>query len=125
MTKLLEFSYKIEYNKGKENIAVDALSRKDYNLSAISMAILACISDIEASYKDYAYFTNLIQQLAVNATSVPYFVVYSGIIRYKGRICIGQSTDLRQRIVASLHSSTVGGHSGIKATYQRIKRIFY
>jgi hypothetical protein len=125
MMKLLEFNYRIEYKKGKENLVVDALSRKDYSLSAISMAVPAWISDIEASYKDDAYFTNLVQQLVVNANSVLDFAIYSSTIRYKGRIYIGQSTDLKQKIVASLHSSVMNGHSGIKATYQRIKIIFY
>jgi hypothetical protein len=64
-------------------------------LSAISMAVPAWISDIEASYKDDAYFTNLVQQLVVNANSVLDFAIYSSTIRYKGRIYIGQSTDLK------------------------------
>jgi hypothetical protein len=32
---------------------------------------------------------------------------------------------LRDKILSSLHSSAIGGHSGIKATYQGVKRIFH
>jgi hypothetical protein len=34
--KLLELDYSIEYNKGKENKAVDALSRQDHSISALT-----------------------------------------------------------------------------------------
>jgi hypothetical protein len=46
------------------------------------------------------------------------------VVRYKGKICIGSNSDLRQKLLSSLHASAIGGHYGIKATYQRIKRIF-
>jgi hypothetical protein len=48
-----------------------------------------------------------------------------GVLRYKGKICIGDHSDLRTKILSSLHSSPIGGHSGSRATYQRVKRIFY
>jgi hypothetical protein len=46
MMKLLEFNYTIEYKRGKENVVVDALSRKYHTLSANSAAIPLWMSDI-------------------------------------------------------------------------------
>jgi hypothetical protein len=46
------------------------------------------------------------------------------VIRYKGRIWIGANSALRTKLISTLHSSAIGGHSGIQATYQRVKRLF-
>jgi hypothetical protein len=123
--KLLEFNYTIEYKKGSENAVANALSRRVQELSAISSAIPAWISDIENSYISDEAYTTIIQQILVNPDVVPHYSVHAGILRYKGRVCIGTNTDLRTKIISSLHSSTIRGHSGVRATHQRIKRIFH
>jgi hypothetical protein len=54
----------------------------------------------------------------------PHYSIHSGILRFKGKICIGSNTDLTNKILLTLHASPIGGHSGITATYQRVKRFF-
>jgi hypothetical protein len=125
LMKLLEFNYTIEYKKGVENVVVDALSRKEQSVLAISSTIPAWISDIEESYHHDTTYTSLIEQLTVNDQAVPDYSLHSIILRYKGNICVGIHTDLISKILSSLHSSAIGDHSGIKATYQRAKRIFH
>jgi hypothetical protein len=66
LMKLLEFTYSIDYKKGRENTASDALSRKDH---AISLATPAWVTDIEHSYLNDTHYTSIIQQLAINANS--------------------------------------------------------
>jgi hypothetical protein len=61
----------------------------------------------------------------VNNQFAPHYTIHDGILRYKGRICIGDNTDLKNKILTSLHSKTIGGHSAIRAAYQRIKKIFH
>lgn len=51
--------------------------------------------------------------------------LHGGVIRHKGRIYVGKDSTLRNKLLKALHSSAIGGHSGRKASYQRIKRIFY
>ena len=65
MLKLLEFDYSIEYTKGSENSAADALSRKHSNTQEEQcLAILAAIStwmqDIEATYANDDKCTKLL-----------------------------------------------------------------
>jgi hypothetical protein len=43
--KLLEFNHTIEYKKGKENVVVDALSRKDYSANAITSVTSANVEE--------------------------------------------------------------------------------
>lgn len=37
---------------------------------------------------------------------------------------MGASTNMRLTLLENFHQSALGGHSGVKATYQRIKRVF-
>ena len=37
---------------------------------------------------------------------------------------IGANTALQTKLIAALHHSAVGGHSGATATYQRVRKLF-
>jgi transposase InsO family protein len=125
LMKLLEFDYTIDYKKGQENMVADALSRQDHTIYAISSVIPSWMSDIEASYKDDPLYTDILQQVTLSDQALPQYTIHQGIIRYKGRICVGSSTNLKHHILSSLHSSSIGGHSGIRATYHKVSRIFH
>jgi hypothetical protein len=125
LMKLLEFDYSIKYKKGKENRAADALSRQDHNISANSIVQPAWIAKIEQSYVGDITYTNLLQQVSVNLEATQHYSVHSCIIRYKDKICISTSTNLKAKILSAIHSSAIGGHSGIRATYHRVKRLLH
>lgn len=38
---------------------------------------------------------------------------------------MGNNSRLQTKIINAFHSSAMGGHSGIQATYKRIKKLFY
>lgn len=63
--------------------------------------------------------------LVIGTNLLPQYTLQQGLLRYKGRICIGPDLPLRQRIVSVAHSFSWGGHSGISHTYQRLKQLFY
>ena len=135
MLKLLEFDYKIDYKKGVENKVADALSRqKTDHLTdqeetdeclTTSIAIPAWTLDVTSSYVEDDNCLQLLQQLAIKQDDNSPFTLQSGILRYKGRIYIGKTSDLQERIFQSFHSSIFGGHSGNRVTYHRIKQLFY
>lgn len=52
------------------------------------------------------------------------FALVDGIIRHKGRVWVGNNSLAQQHILQDLHASGIGGHSGIQATYHRIKVLF-
>jgi hypothetical protein len=54
----------------------------------------------------------------------PYSFI-AGVLRYKGRLVLGKDSTMQTKIMTALHQSAIGGHFGIRATYQRIKKIFY
>ncbi|KAJ3708704.1 hypothetical protein LUZ61_012409 [Rhynchospora tenuis] len=134
LCKLLGLDYKIEYKRGKENKVADALSRVESQnwsiqqtvptMHAISEIIPQWIQDILVSYTDDPWIAELQSKLA--ATPPPTeLTCYQGILRYKGRICVGSGGNWREMILHALHDTSVGGHSGVNATYQRVKKLFY
>jgi transposase InsO family protein/ribosomal protein L21E len=47
-----------------------------------------------------------------------------GLLRYNGHIWVGTNSIAQNHILQALHSSGVGGHSGVRATYERVKNLF-
>lgn len=64
-------------------------------------------------------------QLSIAKEFVPNYTWTKGIIRFKGKIVMGTTGNLRAQLLSSFHESALGGHSGERATYQRLKLIFY
>lgn len=132
LLKLLEFDYTVEYKKGKENVVADALSRRDAHITeiepscnAIVTVIPEWVNDIKASYVGDPVSQQLLEELQNQPETVMNYSLIAGLIRYKGRILVGTGNEMRQTILANFHSSIFGGHSGRRATYQRIKKLFF
>jgi hypothetical protein len=103
-----------------------SLSRHPSSCVAISVLKPSWTQDIENSYANDTHCQKLLQELAVstdNANSD--YTLTAGIIRYKGRIFVGNNSDVKSKIMQAMHSSSIGGHSGISTTYHRIKKIFF
>jgi hypothetical protein len=67
----------------------------------------------------------LLTKLAICSPDEHGFSMHQGVIKFKGKVWIAQNLALQTRIIAALRSSPIGGHSGMKATYYRIKQLFY
>jgi hypothetical protein len=127
LTKLMGLQFQIVYKKGAENVVVDALSRRSsvLDLAAISEVQPVWVQEVLNSYAIDAEAQQLIAQLLVRSPNENGFSLYQGIIHKAGRIWIGANSALRTKLVAALHDSAIGGHSGTHATYQRVKKVFY
>lgn len=126
MMKLLEFNFTIQYKKGRENRVADALSRVLPQCMALSVPIPTWAEELVDSYMTDPTSKALQEQLLLpkNHTMDDY-TLKAGIIRFKGRILVCNVPELRNHLLSALHSSPVGGHSGVRATYHRVKGIFY
>lgn len=47
-----------------------------------------------------------------------------GLLRYKRKIWVGTNVTMQGKILQSLHSGAIGGHSGVQATLQRVRQLF-
>eukprot|EP00267_Zea_mays_P054154 XP_020407373.1 uncharacterized protein LOC103652751 [Zea mays] len=124
-TKLLGLNYRIQYRSGSDNRAADALSRHSFaECQAVSVIVPQWLVAVQDSYHQDKQALSLISKLAVDPAAVPNFTLHDGLLRYKERIWVGEDTHLQHRIVEALHSSPLGGHSGIPVTYSRVKKLF-
>lgn len=51
--------------------------------------------------------------------------MYNGLIKYKGKVWLGDNVVAQQHVLQVVHQSIVGGHSGVLAIYHRIKQLFH
>ncbi|KAL0299990.1 UNVERIFIED_CONTAM: Transposon Ty3-G Gag-Pol polyprotein [Sesamum angustifolium] len=130
ITKLLGLSYEVHYKKGSENRAADALSRVEHDrgesqANAVTTQIPLWLQDVQESYEGNTLFQTVVQAKTLDNLAFPDYSYEAGILRRKGRICVGSHGGIREKIIRSMHDSALGGHSGINGTYQRIKPLFY
>jgi hypothetical protein len=106
---------------------VDALSRTTHadihELATMSVAHPTWLQEIQTAYVSDPKSSQLLQELAIQ-TPYGQYSLKDGLIYYKSRIWIGNAPSLQTKILNAFPSSPVGGHSGIEATYIRIKRPF-
>ena len=112
------FSYDIQYKSGKENIAVDALSRVDGAIIlclAVSIIDSDLLGQIKNSYHLDTNLISIIEELQDQQTFASY-TLQGGILRKKGRMVIGPMHPLKHKLLCWHHSSPESGHGGRELT---------
>jgi hypothetical protein len=126
MTRMMGLTFKIVYKQGKDNLATDALSRVAQMLAAQAVSVLQpqWIQEVLNSYATDPQAQELLTQLAIQSPNEKGFSLDNGLIRKGNLIWIGSNLALQTRLITTFHSSPIGGHSGVNATYHRLKQNF-
>ena len=124
--KLLGLQYKIVYKKGLENKAADALSRQaePSTVAAISTSTPRWLEIIVEGYTKDDQTKQLFTELSITGSNDKGFTLSDGLIKYKNRIWLGNHTEAHRVVLLALHSSGLGGHSGITTTYHKVRALF-
>ncbi|GJX55739.1 retrotransposon-related protein [Tanacetum coccineum] len=122
------YDYEIIYKKGSQNIMADALSRTP--LPSLQTMVIASISNdllqrIQASWETGPSIQQIIKELETNGSSGSKFSWKNGQLRRNGRLVIGCDAMLWTELLKYYHNEPLGGHSGVEATYKRMKAMFY
>lgn len=127
-TKLLGLTYKICYCKGAQNAAADALSRKFQDDTDELMHVSSCqpswLQEVEQGYHSDPFSTQLLTELSLSPSAREHYSLQAGILRYKGKIWIGNNPVLQNKLLHEMHACPMGGHSGSPVTYRKLKQLF-
>jgi hypothetical protein len=83
------------------------------------------VQGVMNSYVTDQQAQDLLTQLAISIPNERGYSLYQGVIRLGSQIWVGDNSALRTKIIAALHCSALGGHSGVQATYSRLKKLFW
>ena len=113
LLKLMDLHFRIQYKKGSTNTVADALSRCQFDASEQIMSISTCtpswLDKLQEGYLDDPEAQKLLAELSVDSHSKSDFCLSQGIIRYRGRIWVGNNLLAQQHILQALHDSGIGG----------------
>nr|GEX79266.1 hypothetical protein [Tanacetum cinerariifolium] len=121
LAKLIGYDYVIEYKKGRENVAADALSRVQritLFTTAISQIEPLLFNRILDSQNNVVEVQQVIQKLK-EGEILPRFKWNGRWLALENHMAVGGNTELHEEIVKLCHESPMGGHSGVNDTVQR------
>ncbi|GJT62229.1 retrotransposon-related protein [Tanacetum coccineum] len=128
LPKLLGFDYEIEYKKGADNAAADALSRVERQ--GLLFSLLAGTSNelmdaVKATWSTDTSLQAITKGLQDKTLVNTKYVWQNDQLRRKDKWVVGKDLALRKKLVEHFHGSAVGGHSGVQATTKRLTTYFY
>lgn len=113
----------------------DALSRRDYENqkiekegatpSAVTTNSPSWLSEVTTSYHGDPLIEGVTKELLIKKDVRPDYQLKARILRYKGRLVIGTSRELTEKLIQRCHDTAIEGHSGIRGTYECLKQHFF
>ncbi|KAK8918267.1 hypothetical protein KSP39_PZI021328 [Platanthera zijinensis] len=129
MAKLMGYNFQIQYKRGKENACADALSRKyeagEGELNTVVIIQSELLKAVQSSWENNAHIQRIISTKEADETKEPKYEWRQGVLHRRGKLVVGNDVELKKWLLQLFHDSAMGGHSGITATYIRLKRVYY
>lgn len=124
LNKLLGYDYEIKYKPGKENKAVDALSRlhsqSDSTFLLLSVVSFDFLNQVKQEYANCDIIGSLKKEFTADPASHPNIKYINGIFYHKSKVLLSPASALKDSLLAEFHTSPTGGHAGISKTYSRL-----
>eukprot|EP01018_Ginkgo_biloba_P010339 Gb_18720 [translate_table: standard] len=118
-----EFTPKIIYRVGKENVVADTLSRIP-QVNSISLVEGALRKEIMDAQKVDKWCQEVVQAIEIGQY-VPNMSVEDGILWYNNRIVVPDITKLKYKILFELHDNPFASDVGRDKTYEAAKKYVY
>jgi hypothetical protein len=129
-----EFKFTIQYQKGKDNVAADALSRRQDHV-LVPASVPAQLSNVAVSSSQPNALLTAIRQtypsdavcsdILLNPDRHRAYTVRDGII-YKGeQVYVPNDQSIKTQLLAEAHDVPVSGHVGVAKTVDLLSRSYY
>jgi hypothetical protein len=128
IAKVLGYDFDIEYKKGLENKAADALSRKfeeSHALHTLTTFTHDVRSKICESQEKDSETQQKVQEIRKDPQAHPHFQEKGGVLYHKGRIYLPGGDELAKDLIKECHDTLQAGHGGVSKTYQKLKKLFF
>jgi hypothetical protein len=127
---LSEFDFEVRHIKGKENKVVDALRRRVHGLFEINISSAG--SDLEHRIKatgnndeNYTKTVAELQNTTKNSDKIDLSLDRNGLLQFKNRIYIPDSTKLKLIVLDEVHKKPYSGHPGYEKMITALRKLFY
>uniref|UniRef100_A0A2N9IF31 Integrase catalytic domain-containing protein n=1 Tax=Fagus sylvatica TaxID=28930 RepID=A0A2N9IF31_FAGSY len=95
------------------------------SLYAISFPSPTWLTELKNSYQEDPVTKDLIASVSTAPDPQGAVTYKNGLLLHKGRLYLGENCTLKPKVLALLHDSPLGGHSGYLKTYQRAKKDWF
>ncbi|XP_071714137.1 uncharacterized protein [Rutidosis leptorrhynchoides] len=120
LPKLMGYDYEIVYKQGCDNVVVYALSRVEGIGTLFQIHVTNIGTDmlarVQASVDQDVDLQQLITKLQQNGNMSKLYVLGNGRLTRKGKLVVGNDSQLRLEILNHYHTSSSGGHTAINTT---------
>jgi hypothetical protein len=127
---LREFDFKVGHIKGKENKVADALSRRFHGLFEINISREE--SDLEQRIRttginegNYTKMMVEFQNSIANSNKKDLSIDKKGLLRFKNRLYIPDSVELKFIVLDEVHKKPYFGHLGYQKIISTLRKLFY
>jgi hypothetical protein len=127
---LSEFNFEVRHIKGKENKVVDALRRRFHGLFEINIS--RAESDLEQRIRvtsindrNYNKVMEEFQNNIANSNKPDLSIDKKGLLRFKNRLYILDSIELKLIVLYEVHKKSYSDHLGYQKTITTLIKLFY
>jgi hypothetical protein len=123
-----EYDFGISYIKGKENVVVDAFSRRPHVFSLVPLKVNLRERVLTQLHGDSWYLkvtSNLQNGRKLDPKYEGYSLEEDRLLRYQGRMYIPKGGDIRSIILKEAHRELYCAYPGVKKMYADMRKLFF
>lgn len=126
ISKLQGYHYKVEYKKGKENVAADSLSRRSEAIcNVVTLVQPDWIHQFQEEMKQSQYYQEQLKKWEQGTLDPSKYYLRGRLLYYKKRLLLDPRSQFVHTMLQEHHSSLQAGHSGVAKTLHRLKKSCY